>query len=78
MLDNVFLNRAHFDLIYHYVTIILVFGRVARQEMSNEVAYPARATGTRSPLVTNEVRNFDRRSPSVQGFRNTSLTPRKA
>lgn len=30
---SMFLNRAHFDLIYHYFAIVLVFGRVAREEM---------------------------------------------
>lgn len=78
MLGSVFLNRAHFDLIYHYVAIILVFGRVAREEMSNEQAYPVRATGSRSPLVTIDAVGFRRQPQSVAGFRSTSLNPRRA
>ncbi len=78
MLGSVFLNRAHFDLIYHYVAIILVFGKVAREEMSNELAYPVRRTGTRSPLVTIETGGFGRRPQPIAGFRNTSLAPRRA
>ena len=78
LLGSVFLNRAHFDLIYHYVAIILVFGKVAREEMSNEQAYPVRATGTRSPLVTIDTGGFGRQPQSASGFRNTSLSPRRA
>ncbi len=34
-----FLNRAHFDLFYHLVAIIAVFGALARQEMSRPPEY---------------------------------------
>jgi probable O-glycosylation ligase (exosortase A-associated) len=78
MLGSVFLNRAHFDLIYHYVAIILVFGRVAREEMSNELAYPVRSTGSRTPLVTIDAVGFGRQPQSSAGFRGTSITPRRA
>jgi probable O-glycosylation ligase (exosortase A-associated) len=37
-----FLNRAHFDLFYHWVALILVFGALARREMEG-AAVPARA-----------------------------------
>jgi probable O-glycosylation ligase (exosortase A-associated) len=33
-----FLNRAHFDLFYHWVALILVFGVVARREMAQAAA----------------------------------------
>jgi len=78
MLGSVFLNRAHFDLIYHYIAIILVFGKVARQEMSDEHAYPIRASGVRSPLVAMDTGGFGRRPQSAPGFRHTSLAPRRA
>lgn len=38
----VFLNRAQFDLFYHYVAIVVVFGKVARDAMATE---PMRASG---------------------------------
>ncbi len=37
-----FLNRAHFDLFYHWVALIVVFGHIAVREMQNEDAYPVR------------------------------------
>lgn len=37
-----FLNRAHFDLFYHWVALIVVFGHIAVREMRNEEAYPVR------------------------------------
>ena len=46
-----FLNLAHFDLGYHLHALVLVFGRVARQEMKDEVRYPVRSRGERGPLV---------------------------
>ena len=75
MVGSVFLNRAHFDLIYHYVAIILVFGRVARQEMQSEVRYPLRPSsrGRRGPLVSVETRGFGSRPRATRGFRGTGL-----
>ncbi len=42
-----FLNRAHFDLFYHWVALILVFGVLARREMLQDVRAlrPPRAAG---------------------------------
>lgn len=41
----VFLNRAQFDLFYHFVAIVVVFGYVARQAMAEE---PLRRAGSDS------------------------------
>jgi len=40
-----FLNRAHFDLFYHWVAIILLFGYIAREEMKDTGAYPEKSVG---------------------------------
>jgi probable O-glycosylation ligase (exosortase A-associated) len=40
-----FLNRAHFDLFYHWVALILVFGTVARRDMEAEAVPVRRAHG---------------------------------
>lgn len=49
MLGSVFLNRAHFDLFYHWVALVLAFTTVARIEMRDAQAYPRR-TGQRGEL----------------------------
>ncbi len=59
---SLFLNRAQFDLIYHYVTIVLVFGRLARAEMADEQRYPLRERQRFGPLTAIEGRGFDRRA----------------
>ncbi|MBL8860664.1 MAG: putative O-glycosylation ligase, exosortase A system-associated [Planctomycetes bacterium] len=46
----VFLNRAQFDLFYHFVAIVVVFGRIARQAMAEE-PLRASAAGERGALV---------------------------
>ncbi len=76
MVGSVFLNRAHFDLIYHYVAIIVVFGRVARAEMESERHYPLRPGARRvgEPLVAVERGGFGRRPRAARGFRRTTLT----
>ena len=77
LVGSTFLNRAHFDLIYHYVAIVLVFGLVAREEMAKDGLYPARGgTDRRGPLLAVERGGFDRRQRPLRGFRNTSLAPR--
>ncbi|MCP3920332.1 MAG: putative O-glycosylation ligase, exosortase A system-associated [bacterium] len=75
MVGSLFLNRAHFDLIYHYEAIILVFGQIARLEMRDESSYPLRpGASMRGSLVAVEPRGFRRRPRGTRGFRNTPLT----
>ena len=75
MLGSMFLNRAHFDLIYHYVAIVLVFGRIARFEMNKDHAIPARGRGRRrgGTLVAVEGTGFGQRPRAARGFRRTTL-----
>lgn len=40
MVGSVFLNRAHFDLFYHWVALILAFTTIARRHMDDPVYYP--------------------------------------
>ena len=75
MLGSFFLNRAHFDLIYHFFTIILVFGRVAREQIQadDEGLGFKHLTGRRGTLTTREISGFQRRVVRSKGFRNTPL-----
>jgi len=43
MVGAAFLNRAHFDLFYQWVALIIVFGKIAREEMRDPVAHPVKA-----------------------------------
>lgn len=57
-----FLNRAQFDLFYHYVAIVVVFGKVAREAMADE---PLRVSGgeERGRLVLEKPRGFGGMKP---------------
>ncbi|MEW6072325.1 MAG: putative O-glycosylation ligase, exosortase A system-associated [Planctomycetota bacterium] len=61
-----FLNRGHFDLLYHWVALIVVFAQLARQEMRDVTLYPVRAG------VRGEIRHVPRRGfaarPGRRGF----------
>ena len=57
MVGASFLNRAHFDLFYHWVALIICFGRIAMNEMENEGIHPVR-TGSRQPVVLVERTGF--------------------
>ncbi len=52
-----FLNRAHFDLFYHLVAIVIVFTAIARSSMKDERSYPTRA-GVRGALARERARGF--------------------
>lgn len=43
IVGSTFLNRAHFDLAYHWMALVIAFEAIADREMSNETAYPRRA-----------------------------------
>jgi probable O-glycosylation ligase (exosortase A-associated) len=75
MLGSMFLNRAHFDLIYHYFAIVMVFGVIARRQMRDEQRYPRRRAGTvrGGPLVARSPGGFGARPAARPGFRNTPL-----
>ncbi|MBK7643978.1 MAG: hypothetical protein IPJ19_13170 [Planctomycetes bacterium] len=61
-----FLNRAHFDLFYHLVAIVLVFTAIARASMADEFSYPKRE-GVRGRLAHERSRGFGAR-PGDRGF----------
>jgi probable O-glycosylation ligase (exosortase A-associated) len=75
VVGSFFLNRAQFDLFYHFVAIIIVFGRVAREAMADPVQYPQR-DGERGQLVlardggfgTTRHKNGFARAPRKSGF----------
>ncbi|MEO1697427.1 MAG: putative O-glycosylation ligase, exosortase A system-associated [Planctomycetota bacterium] len=75
MVGSTFLNRAHFDLIYHYFAIILVFERIARAEMADPLAASrAQRSYFGGALQRVRERGFRARpASSERGFRTTPL-----
>lgn len=57
MVGATFLNRGHFDLVYHWMALIVVFARIANQEMDNELAHPIRV-GSRGTILQAAPRGF--------------------
>jgi len=69
MIGSTFLNRAHFDLFYHFVAITVCFETIARQEMRGLVNAPTRRLKLGgSKLVPARPRGFQR-IPLPSGFR---------
>lgn len=73
MLGSTFLNRAHFDLIYHYFALVLVFGRIARAELRSPALIPGAASARSGPFVRVDASGFGRPARGARGFRNTPL-----
>lgn len=74
-IGSTFLNRAHFDLFYHFVAIVMMFGYIAEQEMRDEVLYPTRGEkGIRGAIRLTRPPGFGQRGRQ-RGFRNTPLVP---
>jgi probable O-glycosylation ligase (exosortase A-associated) len=69
VVGSFFLNRAQFDLFYHFVAVITVFGVIVRKEMEDPHAYPSRpsAPGRRGALVLARARDLSR-TPAESGF----------
>lgn len=69
VVGSTFLNRAHFDLFYHYVAIVMCFTRIAREEMRQLSAYPRRPDPNtlRESLTLARQGSFDR-PPRPSGF----------
>jgi len=69
VVGSFFLNRAAFDLFYHFVAVVTVFGVIARQEMEDPTAFTAdsRVTGRRGTLELVRARGLAR-GPSRSGF----------
>ena len=68
VVGSTFLNRAHFDLFYHYVAIVMCFTRIARREMYMESTYPVRVSTSREPLAPVR-RSAFARPPRTSAFR---------
>jgi probable O-glycosylation ligase (exosortase A-associated) len=62
VVGSTFLNRAHFDLFYHWVAIVIAFGLVARKEMEDELRYPTRSQGGRGEIEAVERPGFGKRA----------------
>ena len=57
-----FLNRGHFDLFYHWVALIMVFGHIAMAEMRSESTEPV-PTGVREGIRSEPRVGFGARPP---------------
>lgn len=69
MVGATFLNRAHFDLFYHWVALIMVFGHIADREMANVELHPVREGG-RAPVHAVRAPGFGPR-PAYNAFTRT-------
>lgn len=71
LMGGTFLNRAHFDLVYHFVALVMVFAKLATDEMADTTKYPLR-DGGRATLTAIRPRTFARQAPGYSGgFRTT-------
>jgi probable O-glycosylation ligase (exosortase A-associated) len=76
VVGSFFLNRAQFDLFYHFVAVVTVFGTIARKEMEDPSAFTAdvRTSGRRGALELVRARGLARaqrdahRPPASRGF----------
>ena len=75
IVGSTFLNRAHFDLAYHWIALVVAFEVIADREMENASAYPRRSGPGMGELRRIEEHGFRRRQgsnsprgmPAVQG-----------
>jgi probable O-glycosylation ligase (exosortase A-associated) len=65
IIGSIFLNRAHFDLFYHWVALIVAFEAIAEAEMSNTRAYPKRSGWAQGELRRVEQHGFSRKTPAA-------------
>jgi len=77
VVGSAFLNRAHFDLLYHLVAVTLVFEFLARREMADPSAERRAGRGGRGALAMVRPRGFGAgpRRP-LRGFRTPELVGR--
>jgi putative inorganic carbon (HCO3(-)) transporter len=61
VVGSAFLNRAHFDLFYHWVALVIVFAAIARREMDSELEGTSLAEGERGELEPVARPGFGRR-----------------
>jgi probable O-glycosylation ligase (exosortase A-associated) len=81
IIGSTFLNRSHFDLLYHLVAMVVVFEALAREEMASPMHHPTRPTQgglLPGPMRYAGERGFRRlgrgpRDSRTRGFRNLPL-----
>ncbi len=74
-IGSTFLNRAHFDLVYHFFAIVIVFEKFALEELNANAPAELRVdSGDRTPGQLRRIRTpgFGLRPP-VHGFRDAPL-----
>jgi probable O-glycosylation ligase (exosortase A-associated) len=76
VVGSAFLNRAHFDLFYHWVALLIVFQVLARREMSSEIAVTTAVDGGRGELEAVR-RGAYGRGGRMSGYRD-AVWPRRA
>lgn len=77
MLGSTFLNRAQFDLIYHYFALVMSFEIIARREMEKPLSsLEPKKRGIGGTLLRRDAVGFRSRPGLKRGFRTTDLTPR--
>lgn len=67
VVGSTFLNRAHFDLFYHWVALVVAFGVIARREMESELRSPVHSEGGRGEIEAIVRPGFGRR-PRVSAY----------
>lgn len=67
VVGSTFLNRAHFDLFYHWVALILIFGRMAQADLADPHRHPTRAKGVVEPVRHRHGRSFGGSLPAPVG-----------
>ncbi|HTF87527.1 MAG TPA: putative O-glycosylation ligase, exosortase A system-associated [Planctomycetota bacterium] len=74
IVGSTFLNRAHFDLAYHWIALVIAFEYIADREMEDTTAYPRRMGPGLGELRPVEERGFAKRfgrmgpgRPAIQG-----------
>jgi probable O-glycosylation ligase (exosortase A-associated) len=67
VVGSAFLNRAHFDLFYHWVALVIVFALVARREMEAELGGALRTEGGRGEIEAAWRPGFGRK-PRLSGY----------
>jgi probable O-glycosylation ligase (exosortase A-associated) len=65
IIGSIFLNRAHFDLFYHWVALAIAFEAIAEAEMANTSAYPRRSGPLQGELRHVTQRGFRRITPAT-------------
>ena len=59
----IFLNRAHFDLFYHWVALVVAFTAIARRHLAEPLRYPTRPGGA------GKLRRMERRGLGMLGVK---------